>query len=218
MTNSPTLLTGLPSRQNGSALLAGLLILVVALLLGITATNSTIMQERMAGNFRDVSLAFQASEAGSRWAAAWVLSRTDDIQDRLVPCSDPCAANDVVRARGVYGYRPDSGNPLWETTGMYRWYGLDPTEDVLVEPPQKFAPDKSDNPWIIHDQPRFIIETVGPDTENAYGGVVLDDFAGNPYGPVLTGTFYYRVTSLGYGARENSNAIISTVVRKRAEL
>jgi type IV pilus assembly protein PilX len=53
-------------RQRGSALIISLLILIVMTLLGLTAMGTSGLQERMAGNTRDMTLAFQAAEAALR--------------------------------------------------------------------------------------------------------------------------------------------------------
>lgn len=59
-------------RQSGSALIVGLLLLVVMTIIGLTAIQTTTMQERMAGNVRDVNLAFQAAEAALRDGEAFL--------------------------------------------------------------------------------------------------------------------------------------------------
>jgi len=53
-------------RQRGAALVVALIMLLVMTVLGIAAMQVTRMEERMAGNSRDVNLAFQAAEAGLR--------------------------------------------------------------------------------------------------------------------------------------------------------
>ena len=53
----------LQQPQRGAVLIVGLLILLVMTLIGVTAMQTTTLEERMAGNLRDMSLAFQASEA-----------------------------------------------------------------------------------------------------------------------------------------------------------
>ncbi len=53
-------------RQNGAALIVGLVLLVVITLVGVGAMQSTTLQEKMAGNLRDSNLSFQASEAALR--------------------------------------------------------------------------------------------------------------------------------------------------------
>lgn len=52
--------------QSGSALIVALLILIVMTVLGLTAMGGSGMQEKMAGNNRDLALAFQAAEAALR--------------------------------------------------------------------------------------------------------------------------------------------------------
>jgi len=52
--------------QAGSALIVSLLILLVMTLIGVTAMSSSNLEEKMAGNSRDMMLAFQAAEAALR--------------------------------------------------------------------------------------------------------------------------------------------------------
>lgn len=58
----------LSSLQQGSALVIALIFLLLLTLIGVTAMQTTTLQERMAGNVRDRSLAFQAAEAALREA------------------------------------------------------------------------------------------------------------------------------------------------------
>lgn len=53
-------------RQQGAALVVGLIILVVLTLIGVQAMRTNIVQERMAGNMRERNIAFQAAEAALR--------------------------------------------------------------------------------------------------------------------------------------------------------
>lgn len=53
-------------RQSGAILVVSLLLLLVMTLLGLTAMQVARMEERMAGNTRDINLAFQGAEAGLR--------------------------------------------------------------------------------------------------------------------------------------------------------
>lgn len=60
--------------QTGVVLITSLVILLVMTVLGVTAIQSTVLEERMAGNFRDRHLAFQAAEAALRNGETWMLS------------------------------------------------------------------------------------------------------------------------------------------------
>jgi len=51
-----------PANQTGASLLIGLIILLVLTLLGLSSSNVSMMQERMAGNFSQYGTAFQNAE------------------------------------------------------------------------------------------------------------------------------------------------------------
>lgn len=53
-------------RQQGAVLIVALIMLLVMTLIGVTGLSSTTMEERMAGNMREVNTAFQAAEAALR--------------------------------------------------------------------------------------------------------------------------------------------------------
>ena len=49
-------------HQRGSILIVSLMILVVLTMIGVSSMSTSSLQERMAGNFRDRQIAFQAAE------------------------------------------------------------------------------------------------------------------------------------------------------------
>ncbi|RJG03968.1 pilus assembly PilX family protein [Noviherbaspirillum sedimenti] len=53
-------------RQRGAALITGLIIMVILTLLAVASMRTTIMEEKMAGNARDIDIAFQSAEAAIR--------------------------------------------------------------------------------------------------------------------------------------------------------
>jgi type IV pilus assembly protein PilX len=65
-------------RQNGSALIVSLTILLVLTILGVSAMRTTSLQEKMAGNARDNDVAFQAAESAIREAERFL----DTISNR----------------------------------------------------------------------------------------------------------------------------------------
>ena len=74
-------------REHGAILVTSLLLLLVITIIGVTVMQMTRMQERMAGNSRDLNLAFQAGEASLRAGETVVLS----FAAPPVPCTAaPC--------------------------------------------------------------------------------------------------------------------------------
>lgn len=61
-------------QQNGSALIIGLIFLVLLTILGLTAMQTTTLEEKMSGNLRDRSLAFQSAESALRDAEKYILN------------------------------------------------------------------------------------------------------------------------------------------------
>jgi type IV pilus assembly protein PilX len=55
-------------RQTGAVLMVSLLVLILLTLLGLTAIRAGTVQERIAGNTRNLDVAFQAAEAALREA------------------------------------------------------------------------------------------------------------------------------------------------------
>ena len=100
------------SRQRGAVLIVSMLLLLVLTILALTASQSTRMEERMAGNARDADLAFQSAEAGLR-AAETYISTTPN----LPPCADPTSASCNVLEQGHFSatdmtpFRPGASQP-----------------------------------------------------------------------------------------------------------
>jgi type IV pilus assembly protein PilX len=75
------------SHQRGAILVTSMLLLLVLTIIGVTVMQMSRMQERMAGNTRDVNLAFQAAEGALRGAEAYIRGQVI----RPVECStSPC--------------------------------------------------------------------------------------------------------------------------------
>ena len=135
-----------PARQQGIALIMGLMFLVVLTLLGMAAMRGTILEERMAGNARDRNLAFQSAEAALRAAQLELTGAT------LLPFVEGTA----------YTPRIDDGtlNDYWQTT--HDW----PNQSVAVKR------DKAD--WIpegTSEAPRYVIEELGVAAVGGAGGL-----------------------------------------------
>ncbi len=59
-------------KQRGSILIISLIILLVLTMIGVSSMSTSTMEERMSGNSRDQSRAFQAAEVGLRSAEAFI--------------------------------------------------------------------------------------------------------------------------------------------------
>ena len=60
------------TRERGSILIVSLGLLAILTLIGLSGANTTTLEERMSGNFRDQQVAFQSAEAVLADAESWI--------------------------------------------------------------------------------------------------------------------------------------------------
>jgi len=130
-------------RQDGAILVVSLLLLLVMTLLGLTAMQVTRMEERMAGNARDMDLAFQSAEAGLRDAE----DRIRVMVARPATCSTaPCGVWQRT-AVAIPSNLRDQTKAWWVANGQeYGTGGVQEVTDVTQDPltitqEQGFVPD-----------------------------------------------------------------------------
>lgn len=92
--------------QRGAALLTGLIFLVVLTLIGVAAARMASLEERMSGNMRDRSQAFQAAETGLRYVEQQIRTHYKNIED-----FDPVCTNGLC----YYGKNVVPTVVAWET-------------------------------------------------------------------------------------------------------
>lgn len=173
MTNQRCL-TRCKNRQQGIALITGLIFLVILTLLGITAARMAGLEERMSGNMRDRSLAMQAAEMALRDAERDIRGPTagstrspaiSGISDFVAACTNGLCYN------GVAGY----ATPIWTTANM------------AAAPSVAYGTNTgATNIPGLSAQPRYIIEGIQKIPPG--GGVA----------------FYYRITTRAQGANPNT--------------
>jgi type IV pilus assembly protein PilX len=81
-----------PRQQRGATLVTSLLLLLVLTVIGVSAMQMSRLQERMAGNARDVGVSFQAAESALKDAEAKLLAAaTTTGQPSLCSALGGCA-------------------------------------------------------------------------------------------------------------------------------
>ncbi|MBW8368679.1 MAG: protein PilX [Arenimonas sp.] len=146
-------------KQRGIALYIALIILLILTLLGLVAVQITTMQERMAGNYRTVNLAFQNAESRVR-DSELEIGRTVTAGTAPIMTDNTCAnfnidswANQVdvpdadataIRTRrvdrcsgtssGKYGQKVnDDTNSIYQITGAASDRATDGSTVVVIE-------------------------------------------------------------------------------------
>jgi type IV pilus assembly protein PilX len=129
------------TAQRGAILITSMLLLLVLTIIGITAMQMSRMQERMAGNTRDLNLAFQGSEAGLRNGEALVQIQT--------------ARPDTSSTAGSSFYSPGAiTNPQ---TRNQTWWN---TNGLEFEADNDRSTTTAEVTYLQSD-PRFVVESIG---------------------------------------------------------
>ncbi len=128
------------SDQAGAVLLVALLFILLLSIIALSAMRATLLEEKMAGNLRDRSIALQAAETALRDAEA--------LLGQTLPSFTPACTNGLC----------DTGNaPDWKTyqwnDGRYVVYNTSPSPAAVA--PNAAIPD-------VYQQPRYFIEYLGP--------------------------------------------------------
>ncbi len=80
-------------KQGGAALIVALAFMLILSIIGVAAMQNATMQERMAGNSKDVNIAFQAAEIAVRHAEATLPDLKpldfDGSEGAYLSCPDP---------------------------------------------------------------------------------------------------------------------------------
>lgn len=121
-------------RDRGAALIVSLVLLLVLTVLGVTASRSSLMEERVTGNAQDLSVAFQAAEAalreGERFLRQPILPYFEGADGLYLPAhpEDPALWFDVD----------------WNSTAVRAYAGLDDAPGSLAA---------AEAAWLVEELP-----------------------------------------------------------------
>lgn len=128
------------SGQTGAVLLTSLIMLVLMTVIGVTGMQTTTLEEKMAGNLRDQTLAFQASEAALREGEVWLGDPTRTEPTAQGACGSGC--NTTVYRLNTY---PDLfASAVWNGPAVRTYAG---SLQMVATPPRylieyhSFIPD-----------------------------------------------------------------------------
>ena len=141
--------------QTGMALLVGLIMLSVITLIGITAMQNTILEEKMASNLQDRQIALQAAESAARYA--WSLL---DVGFDAADFTNNAANNAYYDLRSV-NVVTTTGNKLMADWNAIVSSSVWPWADTAK---RGVMPDKvaSDDPMKLATAPQYVIGMQAP--------------------------------------------------------
>ncbi len=185
-------------RQRGAVLFVALVFLLLLTLLGLTASSTSILQERMTGGMRNAHLAAMGTESALRggevdlWAAA---ARSSFATGGLA--MPPCAGTGVqpcryTRTNGIADQRVLAfrSSKAWLTAGSD---GAKSYSHTVTSLPTGYESAE------LASQPRYIIEDLGLDTGGGIGNMSGSNL-GAPSGTGAPSVHLYRITARSQGA------------------
>ena len=175
------------TAQSGMSLFPALMFLLVLSVLGISVLNSTLLQEKMAGNTKDTNVAFQAAEAGLRDAEVDVAKNITSGTVFTSTCTN-----------GLCTPPPTWPTPLstdiskaidWTSSVQTRIYGSRTSAPALAD---------------VAAPPLYVIEKLSSLPVGPGGSVGIGVTAPNSGGTA------YRLTVLATGARPETRMILQS--------
>ena len=196
-------------RQQGVVLITGLIILVLLTILGLTASRSILLEERMAGNMKDQNVAFQAAEAALRMGESYL---TGASLGTFVLDTD--AAHLAKFPTGLYAATLSTTTERWEQAvwddaGSVA-YPRTPANLLVatVTPAGAAAPPR----YIIEDMSTTLKCTTNSTSSCAIAPVSLKklDEESKDETVALAGAGIFRVTARGVGTSTNTIAYVQS--------
>lgn len=167
-------------HQRGVALFISLVLLLVLTIIGVSAVQTTSLEERMARNTHDSVLAFQSAEVALRTAENFLQNNINSIA-----VFTPAGNNGLWQAPG-YGL-----SDLW--TQAATWTGTN-----SVELP-------ADTVQNVNQQPRYVIEWLAT-VQRAENPALL----GSSYSTLFDRIEVFRITARGVGGSANARVLLQS--------
>jgi type IV pilus assembly protein PilX len=200
--------------QRGAVLIVALLFLTILTILGVTAMTATTFEERMAGNTRDLSLAFQAADAALRDARR-------DLNGIVIPPFPAAGARDPkISGKTGFGSGADvddgkcgtSTAPGSQFLGLCRPFpydsekGIQPKVNPVLDSESVVYGRFTGAPMpvsMLSRKPQYFIE------------ILCYLIPGTSIGaPPTEACAFYRITAKGYGGNINTQVTLQEIFLK----
>lgn len=182
-------------RQRGVVLFLAMIFLVLLTILAVTASSTSVMQERMTGGMRNLQLGLMGAESAVRGGEDILWSIQFDAGSPLPPCISESDGSDCA-------YKPNPDGSLFPIVQRFRtsreW--LDPaTDGARAYGRALTALSGSGETASLAEQPRIMIEYLGSQAKPfRQGGSKLAEKAGARAGEHVT----YRITARSQGGTD----------------
>jgi type IV pilus assembly protein PilX len=177
-------------RQQGASLIVVLIVIVLMTIIGLVGMNTAFVEEKMAGNSREQSVAFAAAEAALSDGEQDVMT-TGRISGATGFASNCSANSDYLGMCSI-----ENNDQPWTTIN---WTATSSPVFVAYGAKTNATPLPG-----VASQPRYILEAL----PNTAPGTSL---VNSSTGVATAGKYVYRITGVGYGADPSTRASVQSV-------
>lgn len=200
-------LHAIPAAQRGAVLVIALIFLLLLTILAVSASNRSLLQERMAGGLLNAQRAEMSAQTALR-GAEWRLWRSTSSLMSHIRCgtgifSDCYLFDPLNPLPNVVAFR---NQPGWVTAGSIEYRGVGDSVDYTATANGKLA-----------ENPRYIIEDLGVELPPGVTGGLHESGATGALvgGSASTNRHVYRITARATGSNQDTvRALESTFAAK----
>lgn len=194
-------------HQRGAVLFVALIMMVLLTLLGLTATSTSVLQERMTGGMRSGQMALMGAESGLRGAefTVWYSPQTSSVGNKLtLYCSSDgsggCYSPDQT---GNYasGTSTFATANTWTATADNGGTAYSTSLTGLTGTAQSAS---------LGAQPQYLIQLVGADLPPGSTGQVVGSNQQQNGGNNTVTKYIYTITARGAGGSTNTVRVVQS--------
>lgn len=192
-----------PQRQRGAVLVVALIFLLLLTILAVSASGSSMLQLRMAGNLRNAQQASMSANTALR-GAEWKLWTSANKVGHVLRCNSGSISSDGCIQHNAANPAYDPGGVVYHFRHAREWLSNAGIEYTGANGNTNYTDENMDTAQLAHN-PRYIIEDMG---------LVKPPGAGPQHesgvsGPQNTGAgnlnlHAYRITARATGGSENT--------------
>lgn len=193
--------------QQGAVLFVALVFLVLITLLGLTATGTSVLQERMTGGMRSGQMALMGSESGLRGAEfnVWYSPQLSAAGNNLSLYCSSDGSGGCYRADKDGKYALDtstfSTSTSWSSVSTNGGTAYSTSLTGLTGAEQSAS---------LAAQPQYLIQLVGPDLPPGSNGQVVGSNQQQNGGTNSVTKYIYTITARGAGGSTNTVRIVQS--------
>lgn len=187
-------------RQKGATLVVALVILLIMSVIGISNMQSSTMQERMAANSRQKSLAKYSAESALKVAEGWLDDNVTSIHHLAQFNGSSGLYSAVMASQSVA--QSLSTQDIADPTEASQWGTVTAhTGGNIIDAD------------LVSRQPQYIIEYIGRDYRGTAGKVIRTDDLSSMAESTHSKPLFFRITAIGWGKDGNIYTVLESIYK-----